>query len=44
VCAAALGGCKDVALDSINYGKTREQFQAAIANFGAIKYKLAKWL
>lgn len=42
LCAAALGGAK-MALDgTIEYAKTREQFKTAIANFGAIKYKLAE--
>ena len=42
LCAAALGASK-MALDiTIEYAKTREQFKTAIANFGAIKYKLAE--
>jgi alkylation response protein AidB-like acyl-CoA dehydrogenase len=42
LCAAALGGAK-MALDAtITYANTREQFKKAIANFGAIKYKLAE--
>jgi alkylation response protein AidB-like acyl-CoA dehydrogenase len=42
LCAAALGGAK-VSLDTtIVYAKTREQFKTAIANFGAIKHKLAE--
>src|SRR5215211_424568 len=42
LCAAAIGGSK-MALDvTIDYAKTREQFKTAIANFGAIKYKLAE--
>lgn len=42
LCAAANGGSK-MALDGmIDYAKTREQFKTAIANFGAIKYKLAE--
>lgn len=42
LCAAAIGGSK-MALDgTIEYAKTREQFKTAIANFGAIKYKLAE--
>jgi alkylation response protein AidB-like acyl-CoA dehydrogenase len=42
LCAAALGGAK-MALDaSIQYANTREQFKTAIANFGAIKHKLAE--
>jgi alkylation response protein AidB-like acyl-CoA dehydrogenase len=42
LCAAALGGAKMSVTDSIVYAKTREQFKTAIANFGAIKYKLAE--
>ena len=42
LCAAALGGSKMVVTDTINYAKTREQFKTAIANFGAIKHKLAE--
>ncbi len=42
LCAAALGGAK-MALDAtITYANTREQFKTAIANFGAIKHKLAE--
>ena len=40
--AAALGGAKAALNTTINYAKTREQFNTAIANFGAIKYKLAE--
>jgi hypothetical protein len=39
--AAALGACKRAATTSIQYATTREQFKTAIANFGAIKNKLA---
>jgi len=42
LCAAALGGAKMSLNDTITYAKTREQFKTAIANFGAIKYKLAE--
>lgn len=42
LCAAAIGGSKMAFDDVINYANTREQFQTAIANFGAIKYKLAQ--
>ncbi|HMH20484.1 MAG TPA: acyl-CoA dehydrogenase family protein [Puia sp.] len=41
LCAAALGGAKRAATTSIQYANTREQFKTAIANFGAIKHKLA---
>jgi len=39
--AAVSGGAKMALTDSIVYAKTREQFKTAIANFGAIKHKLA---
>lgn len=42
LCAAALGGSKNVADISIQYATTREQFKQPIANFGAIKHKLAE--
>jgi len=42
LCAAALGGAKRAATTSIEYAKTREQFKTPIANFGAIKHKLAE--
>lgn len=42
LCAAALGGSKLALTDSIKYANTREQFNTAIANFGAIKYKLSE--
>ncbi|MEO6537013.1 MAG: acyl-CoA dehydrogenase family protein [Ferruginibacter sp.] len=42
LCAAALGGAKMALNASIEYAKTREQFKTAIANFGAIKHKLAE--
>jgi alkylation response protein AidB-like acyl-CoA dehydrogenase len=40
--AAAIGGAKLALSDSIQYAKTREQFKTPIANFGAIKHKLAE--
>ena len=40
--AAAIGGAKLALSDSIVYAKTREQFKTSIANFGAIKHKLAE--
>ncbi len=40
--AAAIGASKLSLNLSIDYAKTREQFKTAIANFGAIKYKLAE--
>ena len=42
LCAAALGASKMALNMTIDYAKTREQFKTAIANFGAIKYKLAE--
>ncbi|HRN72758.1 MAG TPA: acyl-CoA dehydrogenase family protein [Ginsengibacter sp.] len=40
--AAVIGGAKLALTDSIEYAKTREQFKTPIANFGAIKHKLAQ--
>ncbi len=40
--AAAIGGAKLHLSETIEYAKTREQFKTAIANFGAIKHKLAE--
>lgn len=40
--AAAIGGSKMSLTDTIGYANTREQFKTPIANFGAIKYKLAE--
>ncbi len=42
--SATLGAAKEVVTDSIDYAINREQFKTAIANFGAIKYKLAEML
>jgi hypothetical protein len=42
LCAAAVGGSKRAATTTIQYAKTREQFKTSIANFGAIKHKLAE--
>ena len=42
LCAAALGGAKMAATTSVEYAITREQFKTSIANFGAIKHKLAE--
>lgn len=42
LCAAALGGVKRSITTSIEYAKTREQFKTAIANFGAVKEKIAR--
>lgn len=40
--AATTGGAKVSMTDTIQYAKTREQFKTPIANFGAIKHKLAQ--
>jgi alkylation response protein AidB-like acyl-CoA dehydrogenase len=40
--AAAIGGSAKALDHSIEYAKTREQFKQPIANFGAIKHKLAE--
>lgn len=40
--AAANGGAKRATTETVNYAKTREQFKQPIANFGAIKHKLAE--
>jgi alkylation response protein AidB-like acyl-CoA dehydrogenase len=42
LCAAALGGGKRALKTTISYAVTREQFKQPIANFGAIKHKLAE--
>lgn len=42
LCAAALGGAKRALTISIQYAITREQFKTSIANFGAIKNKIAE--
>jgi alkylation response protein AidB-like acyl-CoA dehydrogenase len=42
LCAAALGGARLAIDDSVQYANTREQFKQPIANFGAIKHKLAE--
>lgn len=42
LCAAALGGAKGSMNITIQYANTREQFKQPIANFGAIKHKLAE--
>ncbi|TAF96616.1 MAG: acyl-CoA dehydrogenase [Cytophagia bacterium] len=40
--AATLGGAKQVAEQAVKYANERKQFGTAIANFGAIKHKLAE--
>jgi hypothetical protein len=42
LCAATLGGAKRGITTSVQYAITREQFKQPIANFGAIKNKLAE--
>ena len=42
LCAAALGGAKRALTTSIQYAIAREQFKQPIANFGAIKHKIAQ--
>jgi alkylation response protein AidB-like acyl-CoA dehydrogenase len=42
LCAAAIGGSRRTVTISTQYAKTREQFKQPIANFGAIKHKLAE--
>jgi len=42
LCAAALGAAKRATNISIQYAITREQFKTSIANFGAIKNKIAE--
>jgi alkylation response protein AidB-like acyl-CoA dehydrogenase len=42
LCAATIGGAKRAITTSVEYAVTREQFKQPIANFGAIKYKLAE--
>jgi len=42
LCAAAVGGSRRTVTISTQYAKTREQFKQPIANFGAIKHKLAE--
>jgi alkylation response protein AidB-like acyl-CoA dehydrogenase len=42
LCAATLGGAKKTITNAVEYAITREQFKQPIANFGAIKHKLAE--
>ncbi|SHH99732.1 Acyl-CoA dehydrogenase [Chryseolinea serpens] len=39
---AAIGGSKKTISTAVNYAKERKQFGTAIANFGAIKHKIAE--
>ncbi len=42
LCALSLGGAKESVTTAIQYANDRVQFKVPIANFGAIKYKLAE--
>lgn len=42
LCAAALGGARRALATTNKYAKNREQFKTSIANFGAVKHKLAE--
>ena len=42
LCAAAIGGAKGIYDEVVRYAITREQFKTPIAQFGAIKHKLAE--
>jgi len=42
LCAATVGAAKKTTTTSVEYAITREQFKQPIANFGAIKHKLAE--
>ncbi|RAJ10462.1 hypothetical protein LX64_00064 [Chitinophaga skermanii] len=42
LCAAALGGAKKAFDTTVQYANTRVQFKQPIANFGAIKHKIAE--
>ncbi len=42
LCAAAIGGSKMALSSTVEYAIAREQFKTSIANFGAIKHKLAE--
>jgi alkylation response protein AidB-like acyl-CoA dehydrogenase len=42
LCAATVGGAKRAVTETVNYAITREQFKTPIAQFGAIKHKLAE--
>lgn len=42
LCAGALGGAKKAISTAVNYANERHQFGQAIAQFGAIKHKLAE--
>lgn len=42
LCAATIGAARQSMSGTVEYAKTREQFKQPIANFGAIKHKLAE--
>ncbi|MCL4116042.1 UNVERIFIED_CONTAM: hypothetical protein GTU68_003719 [Idotea baltica] len=42
LCAMVLGGAKRAADVAVKYANERQQFKTSIANFGAIKYKIAE--
>lgn len=42
LCAMAMGAAKQVVKMGVTYAKEREQFKTPIAEFGAIKYKIAE--
>lgn len=42
LCAATLGGARLAFNTTLEYAKTREQFKQPVANFGAVKHKLAQ--
>ena len=42
LCVACVGGAKESATSAVRYANERIQFGQSIANFGAIKYKLAE--
>src|SRR5689334_2044567 len=42
LCAATVGAAKRAITETVNYANTREQFKTPIAQFGAIKHKLAE--
>lgn len=42
LCAATQGGSKEALNSTVQYAIAREQFKTSIANFGAIKHKLAE--
>ena len=39
---AAIGGCKKIITQSVNYANERQQFGRSLSKYGAIRYKLAE--